>query len=70
MCNRQIKFGVFWKFAIERGQILLLLDFSKKSKQIDGSFDLLIGRDENTDQIYSRMINQDDFTHSLFQLVI
>ena len=43
----------------------------QKSKTKDGSFDLLIGRDENKDQIYFLWtLNQDDLTHSLFQLVI
>ena len=70
MCNRQIKFGVFWKFAKERGADFIATGhYAKKVKQKDGSFDLLIGRDENKDQIYFLwMLNQDDLAHSLFPI--
>jgi tRNA-specific 2-thiouridylase len=68
MCNREIKFGVFWKFAKERGADFIATGhYAKKVKRKDGSLDLLTGPDENKDQIYFLWtLNQDDLSHTFF----
>jgi len=68
MCNRQIKFGVFWKFAKERGADFIATGhYAKKKERKNGLFDLLIGPDQNKDQIYFLWtLNQDDLSHILF----
>ncbi len=68
MCNRQVKFGAFWRFAKERGADFIATGhYAKKKERKDGSSDLLMGPDKNKDQVYFLWtLNQDDLSHTLF----
>lgn len=71
MCNREVKFGIFWKFAKEHGADFIATghytrnNFSSKTKQ----FELLKGVDESKDQSYFLWtLTQDDLVHTLFPI--
>ncbi len=63
MCNREIKFGVFLKFALEQGADYVATGHYTRSE--NGK--LLAGKDETKDQSYFLWtLNQDQVRHTLF----
>ena len=69
MCNREVKFGVFWNFAKEHGA-----DFIATGHYTQNNYELRIknyelkkGTDESKDQSYFLWtLKQDDLSHTLF----
>jgi tRNA-specific 2-thiouridylase len=65
MCNREIKFGVFWRFAQERGADAIATGHYAKT---DGTH-LLQAVDSSKDQTYFLYrLTQDDLAHVLFPI--
>lgn len=69
MCNREVKFGVFWNFAKQRGADFIATGHYVKKEKIDNLFVLKKNPDEKKDQVYFLWtLNQEDLSHSLFPL--
>ncbi len=71
MCNREVKFGVFWNFAKERGADYIatghyaINNYELKIK----NFELNKGKDESKDQSYFLLtLTQNDLIHILFPI--
>lgn len=65
MCNREIKFGVFWKFAKSRGADFIATGHYCQNK----NFSLNKGFDVSKDQAYFLWkLNKKDLTHVLFPI--
>lgn len=65
MCNREVKFGAFWKWAKEQGAAYIATGHYAQSK--DGR--LLISNDLNKDQTYFLWtLNKSDLAHVLFPI--
>lgn len=63
MCNREVKFGAFWKWAQQQGADAIATGHYARNE----SGRLLKGVDENKDQSYFLWtLNQDDLAHALF----
>ncbi len=63
MCNREVKFGAFWKWAKENGAGFIAT--GHYARNIEGQ--LLIGVDSNKDQSYFLWtLNRDDLAHVMF----
>jgi tRNA-specific 2-thiouridylase len=52
MCNKEVKFGAFYRFAIERGADFIATGHYAQARRIDGSVELHRGIDTNKDQSY------------------
>ncbi|MBT4757720.1 MAG: tRNA 2-thiouridine(34) synthase MnmA, partial [Opitutae bacterium] len=53
MCNREMKFGIFQDYALDRGfDALATGHYVRKRQNADKSFDLVQGVDSNKDQTY------------------
>lgn len=52
MCNKEIKFGVFYREAIKRGADFVATGHYAKKKLLGISFQLLASKDKNKDQTY------------------
>lgn len=69
MCNREVKFGIFWKFAKERGA-----DFIATGHYVQNIFKnkfhlLKKSVDSSKDQVYFLWtLTQDDLSHTLFPI--
>ncbi len=71
MCNREVKFGVFWKFAKERGA-----DYIATGHYVVNNYQLLIknyqlkkSKDSSKDQVYFLWtLTQEDLAHTLFPI--
>lgn len=63
LCNREIKFGIFWKFAKEHGADLIA---TGHYANIEGD-ELREGKDREKDQSYFLWtLTQEDLSHTLF----
>ena len=79
MCNREVKFGAFWRWAKEQGadfvatghycQVVKSQKSIKSVKSSESQFKMLVGVDKNKDQSYFLWtLNQDDLKHILFPI--
>lgn len=70
MCNREMKFGIFQKYALEQGfDALATGHYVRKHKDSAGRFDLLRGVDPNKDQSYFlALLQQEQIKQVLFPL--
>ena len=67
MCNREIKFGVFWRFALERGADFIATGHYARVVETTYGHELFVGSDKTKDQSYFLWtLNQDDLPHVLF----
>ena len=70
MCNKEMKFGIFLKYAISQGfDSIATGHYVRKIKNKDGTYDILQGLDENKDQSYFlSLLNQKQIQKSEFPL--
>jgi len=73
MCNREVKFGAFWKWAEKQGADFVATGHYSQVSMINDQFSnksqhkLLMGKDKNKDQSYFLWtLNQDDLKHVMF----
>ncbi len=69
MCNREVKFGAFWRFARTHGADFIATGhYGQVVKSLDSEdYSLLRGHDKNKDQTYFLWtLTQDDLKHTLF----
>ncbi|MCX6715530.1 MAG: tRNA 2-thiouridine(34) synthase MnmA, partial [Candidatus Taylorbacteria bacterium] len=67
MCNREVKFGAFWKWAREHGADYIATGHYAINKKVGGESRLLAGVDKNKDQSYFLWtLKQEDLEHVLF----
>jgi tRNA-specific 2-thiouridylase len=68
LCNREIKFDVFLKAALELGADYVATGhYCRRIEHSDGSFGLVAGRDPNKDQSYFLcQLNQEQLSKALF----
>lgn len=73
MCNREVKFGAFWRFARERGADFIATGHYARIAKIQSTksetqtYSLLRGKDNNKDQSYFLWtLTQNDLSHTLF----
>lgn len=70
LCNREIKFDVFLKAAIELGADYVATGhYCRKQENADGTFSLLAGKDPNKDQSYFLcQLSQEQLAKALFPI--
>ncbi len=69
MCNREVKFGIFWEFAKSLGADFIATGHYAQNKLKATSYELLVGKDTAKDQSYFLYrLNQDDLAHTLFPI--
>lgn len=70
LCNREIKFDVFLKAALELGADFVATGhYCRKIEHSDGTFGLLTGKDPNKDQSYFLcQLNQEQLSKALFPI--
>lgn len=70
LCNREIKFDVFLKAAMELGADYVATGhYCRKIEHTDGSFGLLAGKDPNKDQSYFLcQLSQEQLSKALFPI--
>jgi tRNA-specific 2-thiouridylase len=71
MCNREVKFGAFWKWAKAAGGDYIATGHYATVKEIGNAntFSLMKSKDENKDQTYFLwMLTKDDLEHVLFPI--
>jgi len=70
LCNREIKFDVFLKAAVELGADYVATGhYCRRVDHVDGSVGLLAGKDPNKDQSYFLcQLNQEQLSKSLFPI--
>ena len=70
LCNREIKFDVFLKAAMELGADYVATGhYCRKVEHADGSFGLIAGKDPNKDQSYFLcQLNQEQLSKALFPI--
>jgi tRNA-specific 2-thiouridylase len=70
LCNREIKFDVFLKAALDLGADFVATGhYCRKKENEDGVFDLLAGLDKNKDQSYFLcQLNQEQLAKALFPI--
>lgn len=68
MCNREVKFGVFWNFAKTHGADFIATGhYSTIERKNDFSFQLMKSIDDSKDQSYFLWtLTQEDLSHTLF----
>lgn len=69
MCNREVKFGAFWRFAQERGADFIATGHYAQVSKDEGTsrYSLLRGKDQNKDQSYFLWtLTEEDLSHTLF----
>ena len=67
MCNREIKFGAFQKWAREQGADYIATGHYAQIIEKKGEYVLKMGKDSNKDQTYFLWtLTQDDLAHTLF----
>jgi len=69
LCNREIKFGAFLKWAREQGADKIATGHYAQVIEKNGRFELVRGRDTNKDQSYFLFrLTQDELKHALFPI--
>jgi tRNA-specific 2-thiouridylase len=70
MCNREVKFGVFWDFAKKQGADFIATGhYAMVEKNKENIFELKKGDDESKDQSYFLWtLTQEDLSHTLFPI--
>jgi len=71
MCNREVKFGVFWGFAKNHGADFVATGHYVKNnyKSKINNYELEKGKDNSKDQVYFLWtLTQDDLSHTLFPI--
>ncbi len=69
LCNREIKFDVFLKKALELGAEKVATGHYCQVKESDGYFSLLAGADKNKDQSYFLcQLNQEQLSYAMFPI--
>ncbi len=73
MCNREVKFGAFWRWAKDQGADFIATGHYARVERIDvngdRAFRLLKGADRNKDQSYFLWtLNQADLAHVMFPI--
>jgi tRNA-specific 2-thiouridylase len=70
MCNREMKFGIFQKYALENGfDGIATGHYVRSLRNADGSFDLLEGVDKNKDQTYFlALLQQSQLSNAIFPI--
>lgn len=69
MCNREVKFGVFWDFAKKKGADFIATGHYVKNKKENNSYSLEKNPDVGKDQVYFLWtLTQEDLSHILFPL--
>lgn len=70
LCNREVKFGVFLKWALANGfDAIATGHYCRGRKNADGTADLLEGLDKNKDQSYFlALLNQDQIQRGRFPI--
>lgn len=69
MCNREVKFGVFWQFAKSKGADYIATGHYAQNEHKDEIYYLKKGVDDTKDQSYFLWtLNQDDLSHTLFPI--
>jgi len=69
MCNREVKFGVFWNYAKQKGADFIATGHYVNKEKKDGTYFLKKNLDEGKDQVYFLWtLTQEDLFHSLFPL--
>ena len=69
MCNREIKFGVFWNFAKAHGADYIATGHYAQIQKEGESFNLQIANDPSKDQAYFLYrLTSDDLSHVLFPI--
>lgn len=67
LCNREIKFGIFWQKARELGAQYIATGHYVRSEDVGGSYKLREGKDREKDQSYFLWtLTQEDMSHSIF----
>lgn len=68
MCNREVKFGAFWKWAQAQGADYIATGhYARNEIAADGTHRMLISKDLNKDQTYFLWtLTQEDLAHVLF----
>lgn len=67
MCNREVKFGVFWQFAKSKGADYIATGHYARNEHKDNTYYLKKGVDDSKDQSYFLWtLTQDDLSHALF----
>lgn len=68
MCNREVKFGAFWRWAREQGADCIATGhYARNEIGSDGQPHLLASKDPNKDQTYFLWtLTRDDLGHALF----
>jgi len=72
MCNREVKFGAFWRWALKQGADFVATGHYARVQKIVNSkqeteFRMLMGKDKNKDQSYFLWtLNQNDLKHVMF----
>lgn len=70
MCNREIKFGAFLDYALNKGfEAVATGHYARKRQRSDGLWELLQGADPNKDQSYFlALMTQEQLKHALFPI--
>jgi tRNA-specific 2-thiouridylase len=69
MCNRNVKFGVFWQFAKTHGADFIATGHYAQVKNIKGQYQLVSSPDTSKDQTYFLWtLTEDDLSHVLFPI--
>jgi len=69
MCNRNIKFGVFWNFAKTHGADYIATGHYAQVKKEKGEYQLVASPDASKDQTYFLWtLTQNDLSHTLFPI--
>lgn len=71
MCNREVKFGVFWNFAKSHGaQFIATGHYAKNNYELKiNNYELKKGKDGSKDQVYFLWtLTQDDLRHTFFPI--
>ncbi len=67
MCNKEVKFGAFLKWALEKGAVYIATGHYAQVDNHDGRYVLKIGTDASKDQAYFLwMLTQKELQHVLF----
>ena len=69
MCNRNVKFGVFWQFAKTRGADFIATGHYAQVKKVKTGYELQVSPDTSKDQTYFLWtLTQEDLSHVLFPI--
>ncbi|MEX0919181.1 MAG: tRNA 2-thiouridine(34) synthase MnmA [Parcubacteria group bacterium] len=69
LCNREIKFGIFWQKAKEMGADFIATGHYSQVEEVDKLYKLKEGEDKEKDQSYFLWtLTQEDLQHTLFPI--